>query len=272
MSKTNTTVDAAFPQEYHDGVKKLQGMVAEVNKGNIEKNYEIGQLVVEMTTKPEYGKPSVKKLAESFPVGYEILRPARDVALKFNKKDFETAIKLVGPKGQKLTWSHMSLLAQVKDNKEAGELAKKTVNEGWDVKQLKRQVKGVSATNSPKGRKPNQATSFVDLVGEVKDRTNGYSNYLDTNFSDDEAVLELFDVVKNKLGDKRTNLIEVLDAVDLSIEQMTLKASAAQAVLVRLKGELERGLEVDDEDEEDDGPSFVSLDELDEDDEIDDEE
>lgn len=263
MAKTatqQTTVPATLPTEFHEGIDSIRKMFNTLESGNLAKYYEIGKTVLDMTTDAKYGKPTIKKIVEYFPVAKSAIIPARDFAKRFKQGDFDKLTKLAGPTGNKITWSHVVQAVKIKDDNEMVSMLQKTVKENWDSVKLAKQVRtlnGNSGNPNGGGRPHKQHGSFPDLIDEIQTRMTELSNYLDATLNDSKTVSDLFDKMDTK---DTAGIADTVDALELLADQLVVKVTTAATVFTRLKTKLK--VEDDTDDEE---PTDEQLEDVDDD-------
>lgn len=132
--------------------------------------------------------------------------------------------------GKPLSWSHIVLLAAVADTGRRNELVKDAIKHGWNVRDLRKELRGGTPKQKAKGAAPADAESklprvlatavqnYVAQVAGLKANATVFGEHLVQKIKQAEPA-DLTDAVVDRLTKARQNLWGLVQQLDEYIEQ-----------------------------------------------------
>lgn len=197
------------PNEEQEG--KLNGAIAEVKqklasaeRGDLLARHAVAVVILEVKDAAKYGENALERMQEEIGLDRATLYRYASVAEAWTKTDFAKLCDRTNSKQMPLTWSHLELLATVRDGRSRKALLERALKEALTVRGLSAAMKGKGG-GKERPEDGEEADSLEELVREMEKTEHdvaAWDRTLSTVFADAtrELTSEEYATARNMLA------------------------------------------------------------------------
>lgn len=149
-------------------IDEIRTKLSEAGENEVLVRREVGKIVVDLLTNPDhkYGDLTLAELKRRLPYERDVLRPCRDLAVRFTDEEFQELMALRSRDGSNhLKWSHLVALVLVPTFAKAKQLAVQALNHDWGHRELRAKIHQLQGgPQSQGGRKHRPPRDAADLL------------------------------------------------------------------------------------------------------------
>lgn len=203
-----------------------KNVVRQINYSLIITYWNIGKIIknnIIQDKRAEYGKETIKKLAERLTVEFGTGFSKSNLSRMIKFYDFFSNEKIVATLSQKLSWSHIVELIRIEDNLKRDFYITMCDNENWSVRTLRERINSMPFERTAISKKPDK-TIKNDL--EILSNKNRMSTSL---FLRDPYILDFLEL-KDTYSEK-----DLENAILIELENFILEFGSDFAFMSRQK-------------------------------------
>lgn len=245
---------AGMTEELRDVYTQIRDKLDQDSFAAVTLRYEIGVMLRDIREdEGKYGDAAMSQLSDALGISENVLWACHKLAMTWSSDEIQELIEQKNAKGGRLTFSHLSMLSGLPDEKLRTKLVKACLSEAFTVEELSSEIRNVLGSKRSSGRRPPLAPhspmaglkQFAKLAANLSNRQDVY----------EASVFQRLDEVTAK--DVSSTLIEQLtEAGETAVKLEEFAKASRQRLEVALQrvtrmGELPAADEDDEEEEED---------------------